>query len=375
MMKDLRVSDADAGVIIASMADDARSRFLLAAAANVDGLDFAKGIVNRGAQHADGSVVPHMPDIKALLPAATVTVFFTADDDLVASFFGFVAADTGKKLGAVRDSLVVGAPGAKGVRVLQPVGAGSNANVFCLSKKLDGDGAWDGGVTPAAAGGASLFSEDDCTRVLTCQAVPEPLRALLRKSVAVETDFREKITGIEECDSNKAGAGACFHVAGGEPVSFTPSIGRGQSGAAASPFFARSAAATLRIGFAHLTGTVGGFNGHCELALFGLLWAPFAALHPQQSADDEGGGTACKVGITRNLRPAQISDASNDFQELRAAEVGLEAYEVQKLGGIKEVRKVLEGGAELDDLRKRAADAMSAMGAYSGCGRRLAAAA
>ena len=48
---------------------------------------------------------------------------------------------------------------------------------------------------------------------------------------------------------------------------------------------------------------------------------------------------------------------------------------MQKLGGIKEVRKVLEDGAELDDLRKRAADAMSAMGAYSGCGRRLAAAA
>jgi hypothetical protein len=317
-----------------------------------------------------------MPDIKALLPNKPITVFFTARDDLVESFFHAVAKDTGEELGAVRDSLVVGAQGAKGARVLQPVGDGSMADVFCLVKVLGVDEVWDGDVMPAAAGGASLFSEADCARMLELDSplVPEQLRAVLRNSVAVETDFRAKLEGIEQCDSNKGGVGACFHVAGGEPVSFTPSIGRGQSGAAASPFFAHSTAETLRIGFAHLTGTVGGFNGHCELAVCGVLWAPFAVLHPQQSADDEGGGTACKVGITRNFRPAQISDASIDFQELRAAEAGLEVYEVQKLGGIKIVRELIKSGAELDDLRKRAASAMSDMGEYSvGMGGRAAA--
>ena len=148
-----------------------------------------------------------------------------------------------------------------------------------------------------------------------------------------------------------------------------------KSGAAASQLFAHSAAVTLRVGYAHLTGKLGGFNDHCELALFGVLWAPFAALHPQQSSDDEGGGTACKVGITRNFQPAQISDASNDFQTLRAAELGLNRYEVQQLGGIKMVRKLLEDGAELDDLRKRAAGSMSDMGERSvGMGGREAAA-
>ena len=177
MAKSLHVSDADAGVIFASMDDDARSRFLLAAAANIDGLVFATGIANRDAMHADGSVVPFMPDIMSLLPVATVTVFVTKRDDLVKDFFCDVADRTTESLCEVRNNIVVGAPDSKDARVLQPVGAGSMADVFCLTMVFGGDGVWDGGVMPAAAGGASLFSENDCTRVKTAarMSAPDPM--------------------------------------------------------------------------------------------------------------------------------------------------------------------------------------------------------
>ena len=372
-------SDADLADVVRKLSVNGRGGIILAAQPAWLG-EVMGSSASGGSVLADGEPVPFfVEDIAPRLPQAgtKVTLFSSRaskDDIAFAAYFTACAAEAGCSVEDIRVLLVAGAPRANGDIEPMAVGTGASTSSFCLGKVVDAGGGWNGAVAPAIVRDASLFDVAALDTVrgylgrAGSSASEKALLKLLRRCTYSEQDFHAKVAAISAGDaSGSAGCSGYFNVAGNSRVPSTTKP-RGSSGAAAFELLEEpTSSADIRVGMKHIVTAVDGRRAVCELALMALLHAPFSASHPQDR-DDDAGQRSCVV-VTRFYRLALTSTASNDAQELRAAEVGLEAYEVQKLGGIKEVRKLLEDGTELDDLRKRASDEMSAMGAYSGCGR------
>jgi hypothetical protein len=357
------------------MSVNARGSLLMAVQPEWLGEDAGVSVLD-GAIRADGETVPFFAeDIVPLLPqaGAKVTLFSSReckDDAAFAAYFTARAAEAGCSVEAMRRLLVAGAPRVDGDIESMAVGTGASTSSFCLCKASDAGGGWNGAVAPAIVRDASFFdvaaldTARDYLGRAGSSASEKALLKLLLRCTHSEHDFRAKVAAISAGDaSGGAGCNGYFNVAGNRRVPSTTKP-RGSSGAAAFELLAElTSSADIRVGMPHIVTVVDGRRAVCELALTAALWAPFFANHPQDREEDAG-LRSCVV-VTRFYRLALTSTASNDAQELNAAELGLKVYEVLKLGGANKVRKLLDDGAELEDLRKSASGVMSAMGEYS----------
>lgn len=368
----LQRSDAELAGVVRSLSIDGRGSLILAT--QPVWLNLVMGSnASGGSVRADGETVPFfVEDIESRLPPAgnKVTLFssrVSKDDEAFADYFTACAGKSGCSFEDTRKLLVAGAPRIGGVE-LMAVGVGASTSSFLLRKVQDAGGVWNGNVEPAIARDASHFDAPELDQARAylgrakSSASEKALLKLLLRCTHSEHDFRAKVAAISAGDaSGGAGCSGYFNVVGNRRVPSTTKP-RGSSGAAAFKLLEEPrSSADIRVGMQHIVTIVDGRRTVCELALTAALWAPFFANHPQDREEDAG-LRSCVV-VTRFYRLALCSTASNDAQELNAAELGLKVYEVQKLGGAEKVRKLLMDGAKLEDLRESASGVMSAMGA------------